>query len=263
MKSSGLTGLLFRHWVLVLACAATGAIAAICIAQFFVTPSYTATLKLYVSGTGATADDRLQNGEYARTHVASYADLVNSSDVLTAIRNKIGPSSNEDESDLADRISASNPLGTLIIDVTVRDSSPPRAQAVAAAVGEVYDAVVSRLESTGGGSPVRISVVSPPALPLAQDSPSRKLYGAVGLLAGLAVGTGVAWMLELRRAKRLHESGRSADLGELWSWWPETDTSQAGTQAPEPVEVSAGGPGESRVGVLRPAGAGESGPADS
>ena len=51
--------------------------------------------------------------------------------------------------DLADDISATNPLDTLIIEVTVQDSSPQRAQAVAAAIGDVYDSVVGEHREPG------------------------------------------------------------------------------------------------------------------
>jgi hypothetical protein len=105
--------------------------------------------------------------------------------------------------DLADSITASNPVDTMIIDVTVQDSSPRQAQAVAAAIGQAYESVVPQLESSSAGklSPVRINVVTAPALPTEQDSPNRKLYAAVGLFVGIGVGAGAAWLLEWRRRR--------------------------------------------------------------
>ncbi len=198
-------GLLKRHWLLIVASVALCVTIAISAAMFLVTPSYSATVELYVSGTGATASDRLNNGEYARTHISSYASLVNSNELYQAVRDTLGvPSTGAvGPSDLADSITASNPLNSLIIDVTVRDSSPEQAQAVAAALGRVYDSVVARLESPSDGStsPVRINVVSPPILPTAKDSPSIKLYAVGGLVVGLAVGVALAWLLELRQPR--------------------------------------------------------------
>lgn len=200
---SEFAGLLRRHWSLIVASVAL-CVTIAASALFFLPPSYSATVKLYVSGTGATASDRLSNGEYARTRISSYADLVNSNELLQAVRDNLASSGGEGQGDLADSISASNPLDTLIIDVTVQDSSPEQAQAVAAATGRVYDSVVARLENPSGGSesPVRINVVSPPNLPTAKDSPSGKLYTAVGLFVGLAVGAAVAWLLELRQRRQ-------------------------------------------------------------
>lgn len=268
MRSSGLIGLFDRHRLLVLAFAALGISVAVCLALFVVTPTYLATVKLYVSGTGRTAADRLQNGEYARTHVASYADLIDSNDVLAAVRENVGLPQSPDGShrDLADSVSASNPLGTVIVDVTVEDSSPERAQAVAAAIGEVYDSMVARLESpsVGSQSPVRISVVSPPALPTTQDSPNWKLYAAAGLLAGTVVGAGVAWLLEVRAAKRRRQSPGDQEDGDFWSWWPKGANAPDAPEATESAEVLEGykvvahnGNGAGQVRKL------ESGPADS
>jgi len=228
-------GLLNRHWLLAVAGAVLGAVIATSIAMFVVTPSYTATVKLYVSGAGATADDRMQTGEYARTHVSSYADMINSNDVLVAVRDTMGLPQTRDVSysDLADRISASNPLGTLIIDVAVEDSSPQRAQSVAAAIGQVYNSVVARLESPTGDkqSPVRINVVTPPALPIAPDSPSKVLYAAVGLVGGLALSAGAACLLELRPTTQRRRTRSSHPSGDSWPWWPERAPSAAASEA--------------------------------
>jgi capsular polysaccharide biosynthesis protein len=208
---SEFAAVLRRQWLPVVVSAVLGVTIAVCLALFAVTPTYSATVKLYVSGAGANADDRLNNGEYARTHISSYADMINSNDLLQAVRDDLHLPPTQDGvlDDVADSISASNPLDTLIIDVTVKDSSPQRAQAVAAAIGQVYDPVVARLESPSdeSQSPVRISVVSPPSTPIAQDSPSRKVYAAGGLLVGLAVGAGVAWLLESRGSRQRRGSG--------------------------------------------------------
>lgn len=265
MTTSGLIGLFNRHRLLTVVCAVLGISIGLSVALFVVTPSYSANVKLYVSGTGATANERLQNGEYARSHVASYADMSNSSDVLVAVRDRLGIPQSSDGSyrDLADSISASNPLGTLIIDVTVKDSSPGQAQAVAAAIGQVYDSVVARLEGQSQ-SPVRISVVNPPALPTAQDSPSRELYAAAGLLAGIAVGAGVAWLLEGRPTTLRRRSVSDQAPGDSWSWWPYRAAAPSPPEPREPVEALVGlnSAGRDASGA-KPARKGESGPADS
>jgi hypothetical protein len=49
-------------------------------------------------------------------------------------------------------------------------------------------------------------VVTPSYSATVKLYPSRKLYAAVGLLLGIAVGAGAAWLLELRRTRQLRES---------------------------------------------------------
>ena len=190
-------------------------------ALFVVTPSYSAVVKLYVSGTGATAGERLSNGEYARTHISSYAELVNSNELLEAVREDLGLPPADGEDDLAKSISASNPLDSLIIVVTVNNASPDQAQAVAAATGKVYNSVVAKLESPpdGRASPVRINVVTPPTLPTTRDSPNRKVYAVAGLVGGLCLGIAAAWLLELHRPLRpgraVHRQGSGNRSDEL------------------------------------------------
>jgi uncharacterized protein involved in exopolysaccharide biosynthesis len=168
--------------------------------------------------------------------------MVDSNDLLAAVRYKLGIPQRRDGSyrDLAESITAVNPLSTVIIDVTVRAASPQQAQAVAAAIGEVYNPVVARLESPSGveHSPVRITVVSPPALPKPQYSPSRKLVAAGGLLGGLAVGAGAAWLLELlpTRRRRLSVIDRASD-DDQWLWWEESTSSRVPSEARERVKV--------------------------
>jgi capsular polysaccharide biosynthesis protein len=251
---SGFVRLLRRHWLLVAACAVIGVTIAISLALFVVRPSYSTTVKLYVSGTGLTADDQLKNGEYVRTRISSYADLVSSHEVLQAARVNLGlpMSSSASSRDLADSISASNPLDTMIIDLTVRDSSPQRAQRVAAAISQAYESVVPRLESSSVSklvskqSPVRINVVSAPALPTERDSPNRKLYAAVGLLVGIGVGAGAASLLEWRRRPanrdsrvRRQQQRRTSPIKGTISWpdWPDSAPSAAHRKQENPVEV--------------------------
>jgi capsular polysaccharide biosynthesis protein len=238
-----LISLLIRHWLIASICGMLGVACAIAFALLAMTPSYVATLKLYVSGAGPTTGDQLQSSDYVRTHVASYTDMVDSNDVLVAVRDNLGLPQRRDGSygDLADSITAVNPLGTVIIDVTVQAASPHQAQVVAAAIGEVYNPVVARLESPSGvkRSPVRINVVSPPALPKPQYSPSRKLVAAGGLLGGVAVGAGAAWLLELRPTTRRRLSVIDQASPDDWSsWWRDSTSPTVPPEARRGVQAS-------------------------
>jgi len=218
-----------RHAWLVSACAVLGVALATLLAMFVVTPTYVVTMKMYVSARGATADDRLQNGEYARTHVSSYTDMVDSNDILQAVRTNLGLPASRDGSytDLADSITATNPLETAIITVTVKDDSADRAFRVATAIGEVYDPVVARMENAGHDqSPVRVNVLSAPARPTGPHSPNKTLYAGAGLVLGLAVGAGLAWLLEARPARVRRLALTDQTRSDSWSWEPDLQAQQ-------------------------------------
>lgn len=257
MTTLGFIQLIRRHVALVLACTLGAAALATLVATFVVTPSYVATTQLYVSARGSNATDRLQNGEYARTHISSYTDMVVSSDLLQAVRVELGlaPSRNGDYTDLADSIKASNTVDTAVITVRVQDSSPEGALRVATAIAGVYDAVVSGMENTSPGqSPVRIKVLSAADLPRSAYSPSRRIYAAVGLVLGLAVGVGIGWLREAR-PRRPHRLGlglaRQAE-SDSWSWEADAQAQQTvveGTSgvALRPIRGKGGGNGSRPV----------------
>ena len=90
LSTVSLINLVRRHVVLILMCVLLGGAAATSVVTFLITPSYLVTTKLYVSGAGTDADERLKNGEYARTHVSSYTDMIDSNDLLQAVREKMG-----------------------------------------------------------------------------------------------------------------------------------------------------------------------------
>lgn len=187
-----------------------------------VSPTYVVTLQLYVSGKGSTPSDRLQNGAYAQAHITSYTDMVDSNAILQAVRARLGllQSPTDGYADLADSITATNPFETAIINVTVQDTSAEQALMVASAIGAVFDPAVAQMENTTESqSPVSVNVLSAPTLPSSPSSPSAPKYVSVGLVVGLAVGAGAAYLIEFlsppkgRRVKaHEHRPG--------WSWGP-------------------------------------------
>lgn len=185
-----------KHPLLVAASAVLCAAVAVGVA-FLLPQTYSVRTELFVSSTGTTSAERVQNGEYARNRVSSYAGLVNSPAVLDVVRDNLGLT--VPYYALADDIDASNPLDTALIDITVRDGSAERALAVADQISRVMGPVVTGLESSdGGASPVKVSVVRPPALPTGSDNLSKKLFALAGLVAGAALGLGAAHLRETR-----------------------------------------------------------------
>jgi receptor protein-tyrosine kinase len=78
----------------------------------------------------------------------------------------------------------------VLIEVTVSDASPRRAQQIADALGAEFTRLVDELETPdgGGASPVKVTVTEPPELPDEPSSPATRRNTLFGALAGLFAG---------------------------------------------------------------------------
>jgi capsular exopolysaccharide synthesis family protein len=185
--------LLRRRWLTVVGTTVIGVIVAVAVA-WTTTPSYTAHTKLFVS-TASNQNDPQQaysGGLFSQQRVVSYADIVSSPLVVSAVKQQLHLP--ESVRTLQGRISASAPLNTVLIDISVRDRHAARAQEIARAVAAQFQVVVDNLETTpsSGLSAVKVSVVSPAELPSSPSSPNKLLDLVIGVLAGLLVGIAAA-----------------------------------------------------------------------
>jgi capsular exopolysaccharide synthesis family protein len=162
--------------------------------------SYTTHTRLFVSSNGSDSTDTLlQNSNLVLDRVPSYATLVNSPLVLSQVAQRLPAESVES---MAGRITATNPLQTALIEITVRDTTARRAYDLAAAVSAVVMSVVPRLETAATGFvPIKITLVSQPELPARPDlEPAGSRLG-LGILLGLLLGTVIAVGRELLDAR--------------------------------------------------------------
>jgi capsular exopolysaccharide synthesis family protein len=129
---------------------------------------------------------------FSQQRVASYAEIVSSTELLAAVARQLRLSGGAEA--LQGKISASVPPDTVLVDVTVTDPSPTQAKSIADAVAAQLPSFVAALEAPGdpSASPVRVSLTREPELPADPATPDAKLYVAFGLLAGLALGLGGA-----------------------------------------------------------------------
>jgi non-specific protein-tyrosine kinase len=190
--------LLRRRWRLIALCALLGLGAASAV-TYTATPIYTASTRLFVSATDASSEDTgsaYTGSLFTQQRVKSYTQVVASPQVAERVREELRLDVPAEA--LAAQISASAPLDTVLLNVSVRDASPQRAQAIAASIGRVFPAFVNDIErpQAGGTSPVRVSVVQEPGLPVTPTSPRTQINLLLGLLVGLAVGAGAAVLRE-------------------------------------------------------------------
>lgn len=158
------------------------------------TPRYEANTQLFVSMSAQSGSigELSQGGAFTQQRVKSYTDLLTSPRVLEPVISDLALQTTARE--LAPRVTATSPLDTVLIDVTVTDSSPTRAADIANAIAAQFPAFVSKLETPAGQatSPVKVSTTRtavPPSVPV---SPRTSLNLALGLLVGLGLGIGAA-----------------------------------------------------------------------
>jgi capsular exopolysaccharide synthesis family protein len=159
---------------------------------------YEARTQLFVStSNGSDASDLVQGNTFTQQRVKSYADLITTPEVLSPVIKDLGLQTTPDA--LAKNITASAPLDTVLIEVLVRNEDPKLAAAIADAVGKQFALSVADLErvTAKGDSPVKISVVRPPAVPRSPVSPNPVRNLGLGLVLGLLLGLGAALLRDM------------------------------------------------------------------
>jgi succinoglycan biosynthesis transport protein ExoP len=186
--------LLRRNWVLILAWTLIGASVGATVA--FLSPTlYQSSTQLFVAvrNSGA-ASDLAQSTAYARQAVTSYVHVIPTAIVLDPVIQDLGLDVSSQQ--LASQVSASAPLNTQLITITVTDPNPSQAAQLANALGASFtSAVTTQLEAprgAGSESKVRVETIAAAKVPTQPSSPNLRLDLALGLLVGLAVGIGLA-----------------------------------------------------------------------
>ena len=110
------------------------------------TPLYQASTRLFVSTTaGDSAADLYQSNRYSQERVLSYTQLIMGETLAqrTIDRLSLGATA----SDLKESVTAKSKTGTVLIDVSVLDSSPIQARDIANALSDEFVRMVQELET--------------------------------------------------------------------------------------------------------------------
>ena len=185
--------ILRKSWILIVAVSLTGLLAA-GVSSFLTKPVYESSTSVFVAiqTSNISSSSELSAGTtYVQNQVKSYAEVATTDVVLQPVIDELDLDTTV--ADLAKHVDASAPLDTVIIEVTVDDSSSARAAAIANSVGEnLIDAVSNLSRPETGASPVKVSTVSPALQATEATSPNVRLNLALGILVGLAIGVGIA-----------------------------------------------------------------------
>ncbi|MDN4475416.1 polysaccharide biosynthesis tyrosine autokinase [Demequina sp. SYSU T00192] len=184
--------ILRKNWILILLLTVLGTSAGFAYSMVS-TPSYSASSKVFVSTSGGSSVSELAVGSsFTQQRVKTYADLISTSAVLQPTIESLHLDMSVAQ--LRGKISASTPLNTSVIDISVSDSDPVFAASLATEAANQLIGVVEDIETTDAseGSPVSLAVVQEAEVPQYPITPNKTLNTALGLLLGLALGVGIA-----------------------------------------------------------------------
>jgi capsular exopolysaccharide synthesis family protein len=184
------------RWAVIVACTLS-TIALAAAITWHATPQYAASARLFVSTQGSTDDAQAnQGGQFSLQRVKSYADLLTGREIARRVVDDLDL--DESPSALADQISATSKLDTVILTVTVTDPDPRRARLLANSVAKVFVTYVAELETPPGKdeATIKATVVDGASKPTSPVSPQPIRNLGLGLVLGLLLGAGAAVLRE-------------------------------------------------------------------
>ncbi|MBM7807000.1 receptor protein-tyrosine kinase [Geodermatophilus bullaregiensis] len=158
---------------------------------------YVSHTQFFVSTTEAAPTvDAYSSSLFAQGQAASYAELVTGSRTADLVIDALGLDMTSAE--FSAKIAASVVPNTVLLDVSVTDSSPERARDIARTIGQEFPDLATQLEpSVNGESPVQLTVVDAAEMPTGPASPQVVRDSALGAAAGLLLGVLVALVRDL------------------------------------------------------------------
>lgn len=197
MNLHEITKLLRTRWI-TLVVTTLIAIAGALVFSLATTPLYQASTRLFVSTTeGTSAAELYQGNRLSQERVLSYVELLTGETLAQRTIDKINIEGSAKE--LRARVKATSKFDTVLINVSVLDESPIRARDIANALSDEFVVMVRELETPRPGAQpdARVVVEQRASIPTAPLIPNTKRNLAIGLMLGLVVGTGLAFLRSL------------------------------------------------------------------
>jgi capsular exopolysaccharide synthesis family protein len=165
-------------------------------------PKYTAETELFVAVDGGdSAAELAQGSSFSQQQARNYSAVATRQVVLEPVITALGLRTTPAE--LGKQISASVPLNTSLISISVSDTSPTRAASIANAVATSLTNTVVKLvpSRSDGTSPIELQSIQTAAVPTVPSEPNSRLALGFGVLAGLLAGVALVILRERVRTK--------------------------------------------------------------
>ena len=157
---------------------------------------YTADANGYVVAVSDSEDPNANfvGNTLAKSKVKSYVALGSWRSVADHVISDLALQETPEE--LVRRVTVTNPLDTVIIEVAARGASPEEARDLASAWVRGMQVEIKRIEtpSDGGEPQMRLDAADSARLPSAPTSPNTRLALAIGAIIGLALGIAYAFL---------------------------------------------------------------------
>ena len=191
--------IILRLWWVILIFAVVGSLVAFSISSFLMTPMYTSTSKVYVSGSqkAANAGVNINDINVSQRLVGTYTEILSGNSFLEQIAEICNKQLDEDEEELTAAYIKGNlemlaANGTEILQIKYSDISPERAQNVLDAMLTNAQEEINRVIDG-----CRFSVVDYADLPEDTSSPNVQQNTFIGLFLGTILGVAVIYLREL------------------------------------------------------------------
>jgi capsular exopolysaccharide synthesis family protein len=185
-----------RRWRLIVGCTVVAILLAAAL-TFRTTPLYSSTAQLFISTPGSDTSQAYQGGLFSQQRVTSYADLVSSRQVAEQVLDEVD--ADLSPTDLAEKVSATAVPETVILEISVSDADPERAQDLAQAYAQEMTRFITDLErpESGEAAPIKATISEDASLPTTPYTPQPVRNLGLAAVLGLLLGIGIAVLREL------------------------------------------------------------------
>ncbi|MBP5255315.1 MAG: protein-tyrosine kinase [Lachnospiraceae bacterium] len=189
---------LLRKWLIILLCAAVGALIGVLYSTAFVTPEYESSTRLYVVAKSGT-NSGISTSELQASSLLSndYAELVKSREVMETVIAEMNLTQGSGTrlmtaSELSSRLSVSVLTNTRVVKITIKDTDPYKACDIANAIRSVAAKQIKRVTDSEA-----VNVVDEANIPTAPSNRNINRSLLIGGLLGFLVACIVIIVLYL------------------------------------------------------------------